>query len=478
MSKIRISVPLYRRTLFEDGWRGQPLPTDIPQETINLRVFDVPWGRDKHQYMGWQVSPTPVDVIPQDDLYTRQWTDLTEGRNKHQYWIWEQRPLAADNSLAAKLSETEVPLSRDKHSYTGWQQQPLADDNDLSTARTWGEVTAGKDKHIYVGWQTQPLAAPNEEAAARFHDLVPELGKWPLRFTYEGWWQQPLAADIPQETISQLFEVPKGLDRHVDTTWFAQPLSDDFVQPLSSAHETFDVPLSRDKNQYGGFQLPIVVDDNDLAVFHIESLVPLSLDKNTYEGWQQGTVPPDAEGAIPKGEFDNPLADTFFDVHNFDGFTRTPPLPDNDPSASDEWTTVPWGRDRHFYQGAQQSPLPAPNEMAGARTEVEVPLARDQHSYVGWQQGPLSAPNEPATHRDEFEVPQSLDRNSYSGFTLSPPPFVTVEETMPLPTFAVPAGRVPEFELYAGPIVSPTPEDVIPVVSESTYRPIWRPRRR
>lgn len=510
MSKIRISVPLYRRTLFEDGW---------------------------------QVTPTPADVIPQDDLYTRQWTDLTAGRDRNQYLLWAQQPLAADNLLSSTSSWTDLTAGRDKHQYGGFQTGPLAADNELAASLLHTTVPAGLDRHTDTSWYQLPLATSNDLAAALLHTGLPELGLRPLRFSYEGWSQVPLAGDNELSSFHVLFDVPLSRDKHNYQGHKQEPLSENFVEPQPLFMPVVDWTAGRDDNTYVGFQAGPLSDPNEMAVRLTQTenpepdpateqfdysgltLAPLAADNSVSfsAGWTDMPLWRDrysyrGEQQIPTSEdFSEPMAASravtevplFKDRTPVKDWSSTPTAADNELAASHSQTEVPLSRDKTPVKDWTVEPTPADNSLSTSSSATEVPLSRDKHSYQGFQAVPLAANNDVAEVR-VLGVPLGRDRHSYQGTQQGPVnseqpqlalisfelpvlgrdfdpqgwqssgavPELVVQDTMPTPFFAMPYFGEAELIEHAGLAVMPTPADVVVVPSESVWRPVVRPRRR
>lgn len=518
MSKIRISVPLYRRTLFEDGWRVAPIPADVipPPDNEWKRWTDLPpLGKLNNpclSFEGWQLSPLPAD---NELSFTSASNVVQAGRDKHSYIGWTQAPLAADNDVSFSHRHYDVPepgIMPLRFSYDGWVSFPLSADNEEAAARSTFEVPWGRDKHTYVGVQVSPTPADNNEGTVRSFDL-PELGLLPLRFSYEGWRQQPLPGDNELSSFHALFDVPWGRDRNSYEGLVQQPLSEDFFSPLSAHMAEVEWTSGKDKNQYEGWQAAPTPEDvvvvEPFSAHSFEFDVPLSKNRSPVADQIILPLSADNEVSFARSEVRVPPGE---DGHTYVGFQSSPLPPDNDVSFAHGEMEVPLGLDRHSYDGFQGPILPPDNERSFSASETGVPGGRDRHTYGGWQQVPLAADNDPSATQIIVEVPRGLDRLPNWGFSFSPLPGDVQDPVAGFRTFDLPpkgpgkddftfahAGTIPELEVqdtmppqftvlpfippltladFSGSSVSPTPDDVVFVPSEAIYRPTFRPRRR
>lgn len=204
-------------------------------------------------WAGWQVSPTPEDVIPVEDYPPLPIVELAPTvRDRHDFTGWALEPLADDNEVsfnATWLLPNPSGLYREPHQ--GQQLAPLADDNYESFSRVWealappglyrephqglqfmGErpdffeqeqetITRRHDSlpqlnrvrllaaHDFGGQQFGPLADDNYEASARLHDALPPVGKGDP-YDYTGVAAAPLSADNYESFARTCVEVPPG----------------------------------------------------------------------------------------------------------------------------------------------------------------------------------------------------------------------------------------------------------------------------
>lgn len=338
---------------------------------------------------------------------------------------------------------------------SNWQDQVFEQEPHGSNIRFFGRPPAARRLpdgfFIHISdWQV-PENLEQISALGVNSFFLPELGKPPLPKGWMGWYNKDneiafarMSFDIPVlrkenldyilpqiregeppnpefQPANSVFVVPPGSIRF-ELGSDSLPVGADSLQAHQSAH--FDVPLSRDRHTYTGWQLDVPGADINEWLEKQFALPQLGRDRHQYGGLQA---------------FDVVDRDETGDLVAYRG--------------SVEYTTIPpWARNRHTYDGwfIQAIFIERLEDPAAGFTFADLPpIGGDMLDYGGW------------SHRSDLE---QLRQDPVAGFTF-----------MALP----PAGLNTFFSIhdYAGGSAMPRPPDFIPPVSR-IWRPVIRPRRR
>lgn len=296
--------PIGRKfTLKSQGWTQSPLSDDIPQETIHLQETPdkTPYRKSRHTFVGFQQQP--LSANQEEDIINRFIYDVPRGKNRKETVHWEDKPLAADvPQETIHLQEFTNPQLKKKSlfKYIDWTQSPLSVNAVSQMASLVIEMPDYIDDFNYHIDEFSGVG-PGSPMSARLQEfptyLFPRSKKREI-FHFEA---APLAADIPQETVSQRFDNPqlrrKNLLKHQD--WIQIPLSADI--PQETVNHVVDVlaPRAKKRLSYEGWQQqPLSANAAEplIGAYHYD--VPIGHSKAYRQSWlpsqSQATVLPDA----------------------------------------------------------------------------------------------------------------------------------------------------------------------------------------
>lgn len=290
-----------------------------------------------------------------------------------------------------------------------------------------------------IGWFALPQAGPpplpkhfagwmnreNNLACALNHTTLPPQGKY--RVDYLGIATHTLFEDSRAMALGRMTELPRGRDRQIDYYLGAQamPLSAPSVE--ATQRYTFDVPLARDRNSYGGFVVPPVGDDADEIISQLEQLPQRGRDRARWicDGLQA------------------------FDVVDRDQTGETTLF----RTQCEHTANPPHGRDKHSYAGLFSVLMPEDVVPPQCGYQWDAPNPRGRNGHIDRYLG--------AQERIDFE---DLRQNPVAGFLSFDLPVTSAAYSVPP-------------DLYSGYWQNPVLEDFIPP-SGKIWRPIYRPRRR